>query len=488
MRGKKRVCAICAAALAALMAFGTLCGGGTGLWPKVKTAPTAAEAMRAEMEIVQKGAKVEREEPQTTPTTMKAEKPETESTEPQDKEEAALTAALHAKAAALVDMDSGRVLYGKNAYEALPMASTTKIMTCILALEEGGREDMVTVSAYAAGQPKVRLGMQKGMSYRMDDLLHSLMLESHNDSAVAIAEQIGARELSLPEPAKRSKEQSREAVKVFCDKMTGKAREIGCKETCFLTPNGLDAEVETETGKKLTHSTTAADLAKIMRYCVTLSPERAAFLEITRTLSYSFTDGSGKQSYRCENHNAFLNMMDGALSGKTGFTSRAGYCYVGALEQDGERYALALLGCGWPGHKSWKWTDSRRLFSYGLENYEYREAAPSVVLEPAFVENGAPADGNPWHSVSVSLKKEEKALPLRLLMKDSERIEAQAELAKTLPAPVKEGTAAGCVSYYLVDGTGKRELLAQEAVYAGESVEKKDFLFMLEFVLRSFLP
>ena len=122
---------------------------------------------------------------------------ETEQTEkeltPEEKE---LTASLYARAAVLLDMDSGRVLYEKNGTEILPMASTTKIMTCILALEECGREEIVTVSAYAAGQPKVHLGMQKGTSYQMDDLLHSLMLESHNDSAVAIAEYIGGRFVS----------------------------------------------------------------------------------------------------------------------------------------------------------------------------------------------------------------------------------------------------------------------------------------------------
>ena len=130
---------------------------------------------------------------------------ETEQTEkeltPEEKE---LTASLYARAAVLLDMDSGRVLYEKNGTEILPMASTTKIMTCILALEECGREEIVTVSAYAAGQPKVHLGMQKGTSYQMDDLLHSLMLESHNDSAVAIAEYIEEKELNLPEAGERT--------------------------------------------------------------------------------------------------------------------------------------------------------------------------------------------------------------------------------------------------------------------------------------------
>ena len=98
---------------------------------------------------------------------------------------------LYAQSAVLMDAGSGRILYEKNGYESRPMASTTKIMTCILALECGNLEDYVEVSSYAAGMPKVKLGMQAGEYYRMEDLLYSLMLESHNDSAVAIAEHIG---------------------------------------------------------------------------------------------------------------------------------------------------------------------------------------------------------------------------------------------------------------------------------------------------------
>lgn len=397
-----------------------------------------------------------------------------------------LTAKLHARAAVLLDMDSGRVLYEKNGSEALPMASTTKIMTCIMALENGNREDVVTASAYAAGQPKVHLGMQKGMSYKMDDLLHSLMLESHNDSAVAIAEHIGGQELTLPETSERTKEESLEAVKAFCDKMTEKAREIGCTDTCFLTPNGLDAEAESVNGETLIHSTTAEDLARIMRYCVTQSSQREAFLEITRTASCSFTDTEGKRSYSCINHNAFLTMMDGALSGKTGFTSKAGYCYVGALERDGKRFALALLACGWPGNKTWKWADSKNLFTYGLENYAYQEFAPQTVLEPIPVSEGAAEDGSPYHQVAVAVEKKENVLPLRLLTKQEETVTADVKIKESLDAPVKKGTPVGSITYYLTDESGAGQYLAQEVICAAESVEKKDFYFIFAYVCRLF--
>ena len=98
---------------------------------------------------------------------------------------------LYAKAAVLMDAESGRVLYGKNGQEILAMASTTKILTCILTLEMADLEEWVDISAYASTMPKVKLGVTKGERYKMGDLLHSLMLESHNDVAVAIAEHIG---------------------------------------------------------------------------------------------------------------------------------------------------------------------------------------------------------------------------------------------------------------------------------------------------------
>ena len=413
---------------------------------------------------------------------------ETEQTEkeltPEEKE---LTASLYARAAVLLDMDSGRVLYEKNGTEILPMATTTKIMTCILALEECGREEIVTVSAYAAGQPKVHLGMQKGTSYQMDDLLHSLMLESHNDSAVAIAEYIGGKELNLPEAGERTKEESKEAVKVFCDKMTEKAREIGCNNTCFLTPNGLDAQVQGTDGEELVHSTTAEDLARIMRYCVTQSRERDTFLEITRTQSCSFTDTSGKRSHSCNNHNAFLTMMEGALSGKTGFTNQAGYCYVGALEQGEKRFALALLACGWPNHKTWKWSDSKKLFTYGLEQYEYREFIPETELTPILVVEGASEDGNPWREVSVIGEVSHEILPIRLLIKQGENIVAQVDMVKKLEAPVEKGMQVGTISYYLTDGQGNRKYIAQETIYAGADVDRKDFYFYIRFIGKRYL-
>lgn len=196
------------------------------------------------------------------------------------------------------------------------------------------------------------MGVRKGEQYRLKDLLYGLMLESYNDAAVMIAEFIGG---------------TREG---FAAMMNEKARELGCKDTWFITPNGLDAQETDEKGEIHTHSTTAKDLARILLYCIQESPKKEEFLKITRTQNHGFYDLENKRQIQCRNHNALLDMMDGALTGKTGFTGGAGYSYVGALEKNGKLFIIALLGCGWPPHKTWKWSDARSLLSYGMENYE----------------------------------------------------------------------------------------------------------------------
>ena len=256
-------------------------------------------------------------------------------------------AELFAKAAVLMDGGSGRVLYSKNGSEALANASTTKILTCIIALENCDLEQIAEVSVQAAKAPKVHLGAPAGQKFRMKDLIYAMMLESFNDCAVVIAEQVAG------------------TTEHFSKMMNDYAKKIGCADTFFITPNGLDAQKDSQF-----HHTTAEDLAQIMRYCIKESPKADQFLKITGEAEYTFTDVSGKYAYHCYNHNAFLKMMDGAISGKTGFTGNAGYCYVGALEQNGKTYIVALLACGWPNNKTYKWSDTRKLMEYGLAAYE----------------------------------------------------------------------------------------------------------------------
>ena len=252
---------------------------------------------------------------------------------------------LYALSACLMDADSGRILLGKEEDVRRANASTTKIM--IVTLEYADLNDVVTFSDYAASQPDVQLNGASGEQFLLKDLCFSLMLESHNDSAVAIAEHVAG------------------SVEAFAGLMNEKAAELGCMDTYFITPNGLDKEDENGF-----HGTTAADLARIMSYCIKESPMKETFLEITQTPSYSFSNIEGTRNYSCNNHNRFLTMMDGAISGKTGFTGNAGYCYVGALRRDDRTYVVALLGCGWPNNKNYKWSDTKQLMQYGIDSFE----------------------------------------------------------------------------------------------------------------------
>lgn len=369
---------------------------------------------------------------------------------------------LYAQAAILMDAESGRVLYDKNGGQILANASTTKIMTCILALENGNLEDEVTVSSYAAGMPKVKLFMSVGEHYKLKDLLYSLMLESHNDSAVAIAEHIGG------------------SVDGFAAMMNQKAKEVGCENTCFLTPNGLDA-VNSETGAF--HSTTAVDLARIMAYCINESEKKEEFLQITRTQDYSFTNAEGR-SFSCHNHNALLSLMEGAVSGKTGFTNKAGYCYVGAVQKDDRLFTIALLACGWPNNKTYKWKDCQTLFGYGFDTYQYEEVYEEQRFKPILVEGGIAEENDPFHQayVDVEVKAEVQEESLRLLLKESDLVEVNSLLKEKLEAPIEKGEEVGSVVYTL-----NGQVVKTYPIVTTGDVERQSGEWLITYIVQRFL-
>ena len=384
-------------------------------------------------------------------------------------EEAPAPLELRARAAVLMDGDTGRILYGKNQDQTLPMASTTKIMTCILALENASLDDVVEVSSYAASMPDVQLNIREGEQYRLGDLLYSLMLESHNDTAAAIAEHVAG---------------TREA---FADMMNQKARDIGCRDTFFITPNGLDAE-DPDTGR--IHSTTAAELAGILRYCLFQSPEREGFLQVTRAPSHAFSDVSGTRTFSCVNHNALLTTTKGAISGKTGFTAGAGYCYVEQrvscmreiikrhrLEyEDESEFIAALLGCGWPPHRTYKWEDMGRLLAFGDENYDFYELLKETPeIPPIPVKNGIGSQ------TGLTVGYPEPA-SLKILMNQNEPVTIKKKVAKELTAPVAAGMAVGQVDYYVGE-----DLVASFPVTASETVGKWDLEFCVKTLLNGFL-
>lgn len=361
---------------------------------------------------------------------------------------------LYGQSALLMDADSGRVLFEKDGYRKMPMASTTKIMTCLVALERCSQDETVHVSAEAASQPPVRMNITKGEAYRLGDLLRGMMLESYNDVAAAVAEHVGG------------------SLEGFAALMNEKALALGCTDTHFITPNGLDAA--DEAGE---HSTTARDLALILSAAIA-NPD---FLEITQTMEHTISEMNGARTAGARNKNALLQNMEGAISGKTGFTGKAGFCYAGAVRRDERTLVAVSLACGWPPHKTYKWQDMQKLFQYGFDSFHYQtvDTGTLEVSGALTVEKGRSPGIGRKAKVQLVVPKES----FRLLIRDDESLTVSATVKDRAMAPVEKGESLGEIRF-LLNG----ETVRTEPITAAMSVPREDFSWNLSQVGHSFLP
>lgn len=238
-----------------------------------------------------------------------------------------------ARAAILIERQTGRVLLESHADEALPMASTTKVMTALLALEKGHLDDMVTVGRNAYGVPGTSIYLELGEKLSLRDLLYGLMLASGNDAAVAIAEHVGGN------------------VETFCRMMTERAGELGCTDTVFATPHGLPSEG---------HHTTARDLALIAREAMS----HELFRQIVSTRRATIPWEGRSYQRVLSNKNRLLTEYEGATGIKTGYTKAAGRCLVFGAKRDGLEVIGVVLNCG-----DW-FHEAERLMNMGFERYE----------------------------------------------------------------------------------------------------------------------
>ena len=214
------------------------------------------------------------------------------------------------------------------------------------------------------------------------------------------------------------------------------------------------------------------------------SKKKEEFLTITRTETYQFQDVEGKRSFSCYNHNAFLNMMDGALSGKTGFTSDAGYCYVGALRRDVRTFIVALLACGWPNNKSYKWSDMRTLMTYALDHYQYKTFEIELPVRQIFINNGIKArsdtiDYPGKNGTKIPLTA--NLSPVSFLLKEDETISVDYEIPDQLDAPVRKGMQVGRIRCTLND-----KLIREYPVYTTQNAEKRSFKKCVEYIFHLF--
>lgn len=349
---------------------------------------------------------------------------------------------LYAKSAALIDAESLRLLYGKEAYQELPMASTTKIMTCLYALEHGNLDDIVTVSKNAARQPKTHLGMIEGEQYVLKDLLYALMLESCNDAAVAIAEHIGG------------------SVENYCNAMTAEVKNWGLSHTRFVTPNGLDADG---------HYTTAYELSVIGARAI----QNEQFLEIVNTPQHQFSPYNKKRQCMVHNKDAFLHMMSGAVGIKTGYTSKASYCFVGAVKREGRTYISSVLSSGWYPKKTYKWKDTEKLMNYGIEQYQRY-----LVCKPAVLQDKIPVVNGLKKQVAVSIDANSY-----MLLAPFDHISYHIRWNyKKISAPVKKGMTVGQMDIQVND-----ETILSVPIRTAEGSQSRTFHWCLKQIMNQFL-
>lgn len=311
------------------------------------------------------------------------------------------TEALGVSAAYACVMDSltGRVLYEKNAYKRHSMASTTKIMTALVALEHGKPDDIVTVSSNAAGTEGSSIYLRAEEKIPLIDLLYGLMLESGNDAAIAIAEHIGG------------------SVDGFSELMNAKAKELGAKDTQFKNPNGLDADG---------HYTTAYDLALITRAAL----KNKDFAEIAKTKRKTISNGEESYGRVLLNHNKMLNLYQGCDGVKTGFTKKTGRCLVTAATRNNFQVIAVTLNA--PDD----WNDHTNMLNYAFNNYSARPLVlKDMVIKTVPVENG-----------DVQTVKLLSNDVFYLTMEDKEglnKVKLEYDVPKSIPAPIMKGTVLG---------------------------------------------
>jgi D-alanyl-D-alanine carboxypeptidase (penicillin-binding protein 5/6) len=339
---------------------------------------------------------------------------------------------INALAAVVMEASSGRVLYSKNAADKRSIASTTKIMTAIVALENGNLEDIVTISRRAAGIGGSTLGMREGQELTLRELLYAMLMISANDAAIAVAEYIGV------------------TVEGFADMMNKKARSIGAADSNFVTPHGLDASDQ---------YSTAYDMAIITRYAL----KNPVFAEIVATSDYYIP------GYGLYNTNELLGVYPGVDGVKTGYTGKAGRCLITTAQRGGMRVISVVFGSP---TRSARANASKALLDYSYENYKMKNLLNAGAVY-ADVQLSRGVKGN-----VTLIAAQNVALPLSDA--ESESLEIREYKPEVMNAPVYAGTEAGYVEY-LVYG----ETVAASNLTVAESIRRKTYFDYLAVVVKA---
>ena len=337
---------------------------------------------------------------------------------------------IDAQAGIVMDYFSARVLYEKNAYIERPMASTTKVMTAIVALERGNLSDEVTVSKHAASVSGSTIHLRTGDRLTLETLLYGLMLNSGNDAAIAIAEHIGGSEEG------------------FVAMMNKKAAQIGADNTHFVTPYGLDRDG---------HYSTPYDLALMTRYAL----NNPVFNKIVSTKQITIDDRNFHSS------NEMLSIYSGADGVKTGYTGKAGRCLITSATRDNERFISVVLNSP---TRSARALSSKKVLDYAFGTYK----TVTLIGSDTFI-NTLPLKDGISKNVIVGTR-EKVSLPLK--EDEISLIDTKIDLPEMIFAPVYDGMAVG-VMEFLMDG----KVIASCTIEVKEDVRLKLYWdYVLDFL------
>lgn len=350
---------------------------------------------------------------------------------------------INSRSCVVLDRLSKNILYGKNEHNKVKMASTTKIMTATIIIENCNLNKTIEVSKKAAGTGGSRLGLKTGDKVTIRDLLYGLMLCSGNDAAVALAENCSG---SIPE---------------FCNLMNQKAKELGLNNSHFETPHGLDSAE---------HYTTAYELALLSDYAL----QNKTFFNIVGTKNYTVTINGYPKNI--SNTNELLGNLLGVYGIKTGFTNGANRCLVTACKRDDMDIICVVLGCD---TKKFRTQDSIKLIEYTFKNFEYVNISEKINIEFEKWKNDNINNFSidKGYSSKLNLKLSDLDTPIIPVYKENvSSININIKCDKDLIAPVTENTVLGKITV----NTGN-DLLVSLDILSANSINKKSFIdYMFE--------
>ena len=357
----------------------------------------------------------------------------------------------------LMDPKTGQILYSKNAFERRYPASTTKLMTAILTLENCELDDVATVSHNAIFSIPVgysHANLQENEELTIEQLLNVLMIPSANDAAIVLAEHISG------------------SVEAFADKMNAKAKELGCLDTHFVNPNGVHDE---------NHYSTAYDLALIGRYAMQFED----IMRIAKVAQYTLP-----KTNEYDEENRIFNTTNGMISKndeyyyqyatglKTGYTDKSGSCIVATAEKDGVELLGVVLGSESP---DVRFEDCKKLFDYGFENYSYE----NLVSEGIQIQT-LEIDGATRETKSLNVLTKDSIGALVKTNVNVQELKPTITLQENLTAPIEKDAVIGTISYEINGETYSTDLIAEHAVVASNLetiIFRACLIFLILFLL-----